>query len=175
MHVKIECKRGSSTPISRGAHEIQSLSTFGVRVKPECMWKLSVKEVSLLLFQKGHTKFNLKEVSLLLFQKRHTARQPVTVSPSYLSHYSQLSVFVLSPSACENEQKIECKRGFSTPISKGAHEIQSDRGFSTPISKGVLSFFIGVRVTVSPSLAPCIWKWSLKAVSKRTCRPSHQI
>ena len=31
--------------------------------------------------------------------------------------------------------KIECKRGFSTPISKGAHEIQSERGFSTPISK----------------------------------------
>ena len=31
--------------------------------------------------------------------------------------------------------KIECKRGFSTLISKGAHEIQSERGFSTPISK----------------------------------------
>ena len=86
-------------------------------------------EVSILLFQKGRTKFNLKEVSLLLFQEGHTVRH----------------VHV----------KIECKRGSSTPISKGAHEIQSDRGFSTPISKAVLSTF-GGRATVSPSFAPCI-------------------
>ena len=43
--------------------------------------KLSVKEVSLLLFQKGHTKFNLKEVSLLLFQKEYS-HFSVAVLPS---------------------------------------------------------------------------------------------
>ena len=89
--MKIECKRGFSTPISTYLSHYSQLSVFVLQYcKLECIWKLRLKEVSLLLFQKGHTKFNLKEVSLLLFERE----------------YSQLSVAVL-PSARPSHHAYE--------------------------------------------------------------------
>ena len=70
--MKIECKRGFSTPISKEAHEIQSERGFSTPISKGAHGPTA-------RHSKGQTKFNLKEVSLLLFQEGHTVRhsQPV--------------------------------------------------------------------------------------------------